>query len=262
MRAIVKIRQEPVYRRAAFEGGLRRLGYELIHSGNPEGPADLLLQWNRKPQDEGQASAWEAAGGTVIVCENGYIGRDEQGRQLYAISTRGHNGSGWFPKSDEDRFTPLGVDVAPWRTGGVHVLVCGQRGIGSKTMASPPNWHFNAQRYLTVRTKRPVRIRYHPGNQAPQTPLEKDLEDCWACAIWSSSSGVRALTLGVPVLYEAPHWICSEAAKPLALVENPDRSDSRRLAALRTMAHGQWRVSEIESGEPFARMRAANWGRQ
>lgn len=261
MKAIVKIRAEPNYRRAAFEGGLRRLGYDVTVTGWPEEPSDLLLLWNRKGPDEAQATEWERRGGTVIVCENGYIGRDDLGRQLYAIAAHGHNGSGWFPINADDRFGPLAIELSPWRTVGAHVLICGQRGIGSKTMASPPNWHVNAAKMLSARTKRTLRIRLHPGNQAPQKPLEDDLEGAWACVVWSSSSGVRALTLGIPVLVDAPHWICREAVRGLSFVENPLCSDAGRAQALHAMAHAQWRVSEIEQGEPFARMRAAKWGR-
>jgi hypothetical protein len=65
--------------------------------------------------------------------------------------------------------------------------------------------------------------------------------------IWSSGSGVRALVEGIPVRYFAPHWIC-------------EGWRGNRVEALQRMAHGQWGFEEIATGEPFARMAAANWG--
>ena len=74
------------------------------------------------------------------------------------------------------------------------------------------------------------------------------------CYVWSSACGVKALTMGIPVVYAAPHWICAGAAsRDLAA---PLMDDTARQHALHRMAHAQWSVSEIESGEPFARILA------
>lgn len=254
MIAVNTIRLEPNYRRAAFDAGLRRLGYSLVSEGPPKDARDLLVIWNRQGEFERQANQWEAQGGTVIVCENGYIGHDDQDRQLYAISRGGHNGSGWFPDGDEDRFARLGIELAPWRSAGDYVLICGQRGIGSRLMASPPAWDTRTAVALK-RADINVRVRPHPGRYPPATTLDADLAGASVCVIWSSASGVKALTHGVPVIFTAPHWICAGAARNrLDAITNPLRDDAARLAAMRHMAHGQWTVAEIESGEPFARI--------
>lgn len=255
MIAIVAIRDQPHYRRNAFIEGLRRTGYKIEITGQPKSRDDLYVTWNRYGPNETFADLWERDGGTVVVAENGYIGADAQGRQLYAISMHQHNGAGRFPVFPEDRFARLGIAVQPWRTSGDHVLITAQRGIGSKLMASPAEWHRNAERYIAKRTKRAIRTRLHPGNKPATTPLADDLRGAWACAVWSSASGIKALTLGVPVLYDAPHWIAEQCARPLADVESPLCDDELRAAALHTMSHGQWSVAEIEAGEPFARLR-------
>jgi hypothetical protein len=256
--AVCNIRAEPHYRREAFERGLQRAGYLVLRTGSPKGPQDLLVQWNRKPSDEQNAARWERDGGTVLVCENGYIGQDSEGRQLYAISCGQHNGAGWFPVGNEDRFSALGIELEPWRTPDPSgdVLICAQRGIGSRLMASPANWQFDAMRKLSGASPRKCRVRQHPGNHAPTKSLADDLQGVWACAIWSSSSGVKALTMGVPVLYDAPHWIAYACARRLADVERPIRDDEARKLAMHHVAHGQWSVAEIETGEPFARIDA------
>lgn len=258
MIAVLQIRRMPHYRRDAFEVGLRKNGYAIVTAGKPTGPDDLLVIWNRYGPTETQADAWERAGGTVLVCENGYIGKDPHGRQYYAISARGHNGSGFWPIGNEDRWSLLGIPLQPWvsRPEG-YALICGQRGIGSKEMASPPYWHVHADRY--VKAFMPTKVRLHPGNQPPKTTLEDDLAGARLCVIWSSASGVRALTLGIPVVYDAPHWICSNGAMRMRDLANPKLNvvghDDSREIAMRAMAHAQWSIEEIESGEPFARFR-------
>jgi hypothetical protein len=202
------------------------------------------------------ADTWERAGGTVLVCENGYIGQDDVGRQLYAISVHGHNGSGWFPCGPEDRLAALKLDLKPWQEGD-HILVCGQRGIGTKTMASPDGWHLRAEAAVKRVTQRPVKVRAHPGLKPPTTTIEQDLEHAHACVVWSSACGVTALTMGVPVFYDAPHWVCEETArKGIDAIDRPLADDARRRAAFQKMAHGQWSVAEITSGEPFKRIAA------
>lgn len=263
MIVINQIRMQPHYRRDAFEKGLAKVGYRQVQSGRPAGPEDLLVVWNKYGAAESMANTWEQCGGTVLVCENGYIGRDVEGQQYYAISAHGHNGAGWWPDGAEDRWAQLGIPLMAWReeTANGHVLVCGQRGIGSREMASPNGWDGSAARRLKALTNRRIRIRAHPGNQPPATPLETDLGGAYACVIWSSSSGVKALVSGVPVYFDAPHWICEAGAHRafgMAMEQDvPMRDDTLRMQALRKMAWAQWSVAEIESGEPFARFLSA-----
>lgn len=259
MIAMCVIRQDPHYRRDAFLNGLRRAGYTLTDHGRPSSTDDLLVIWNRYGANGAMADRWEQSGGTVLVSENGYIGKDSTGHQLYALAIHGHNGSGRWPVGDEDRFTPLGIPLQPWvdRPEG-YSLICGQRGIGTKLMASPPDWHKKVYNSLSGRQLNDLRIRLHPGNNAPTISLEQDLSGASDCVIWSSSSGVKALVAGIPVRYDAPRWICSGAADKLTWdgqAKLPVGNDATRLEALQRMAWAQWRISELETGEPFVRIR-------
>lgn len=255
--AMCQIRNDPHYRKDAFLNGLRKAGYNVVPSARPTRKEDLLIIWNRYGGFESMADTWERSGGTVLVAENGYIGKDENGHQLYALSASGHNGSGWWVSTGKDRFGKLGVDVKPWKesTPDGHLLVCGQRGIGSRTMASPSNWHYQTANKLKKVTSRPVKVRLHPGNQPPKTALDDDLAGAHACVIWSSGSGVKALVNGYPVFFDAPHWICSMAAdhvrNPSVDYEVPNRDDRLRELALFRMAEAQWSIKELDSGEPF-----------
>ncbi len=265
MRAVLRIRKEPVYRREAFEKGLRRVGFKLADKATPTGPESWLVLWNRQGAAELEADAWEARGGTVIVCENAYLQKVD--KTFYAISVHGHNNSGWFPHDPtEDRFSKLGFNLKPWRVNYPvdRALVLGQRGIGSREMKSPPGWGEKtlAQRSRQVDFK--VDYRPHPGNGRPRVPLTEALRGSNECVIWSSAGGVLALVEGVHVFYAAPHWICSDAALPISrfpsLVDYPR---DRREAVLNRMAHNQWHFEEIATGEPFARIIAnrkeASW---
>lgn len=251
------IRMDPHYRRQAFVGGLERAGYQVGEFNRPSSPQDLLVIWNRYGAFEQRANAWEAHGGTVLVAENGYLGADADGRQFYALSAGGHNGSGWIPAGPLDRFAALGIEPQPWRKGST-IIVRGQRGIGTALMASPSNWHGRIGNELRSRQPLPVKVLEHPGRHAPAVPIERELETAAGCAIWCSSVGVKALVMGVPVWFDAPHWICGIGGRRLQddpNLEDPKRDDGARLCALNVMASAQWSVAELESGEPFARFR-------
>ena len=107
-------------------------------------------------------------------------------------------------------------------------------------------------------------MRLHPGAKPdPTAPkLEADLAGARYCIIWSSSSGVKALIAGIPVFYDAPHWICEEAAVPLSQMDTfempaPELLEELRLFSLQRMAWAQWTVAELATGEPFVMFREA-----
>lgn len=244
------------YRHEVFSAGLAAAGYEVRKAPpNPAGvrPGDLLLIWNRYGNFNDYATLFEKRGGVVIVAENGYIGRDEKDNQLYAMACSGHNGSGSWREGKEDRFTPLGIELQPWREAGKHIVVRGQRGIGSRLMASPPGWARDCADKLRRITKRPVVVVPHPGEGAERDRShEQYLQGAHALVIWSSSVGVKALAMGVPVFYCAPHWVCSTAAVAgLQQTEQPLMDDAARLDAMHRMSWAQWSLAEVATGRPF-----------
>lgn len=233
-RAEIRIRREPYYRSDAITQGMKRLGFEIVPRAVPA-PGNVLVLWNRKAgRDDTDATAMEAAGGKVLVIENGYLQKVD--KTMYAVSLSEHHTGG--PVGDTDRFGPLGFEPRHQEaTPFGFVLVCGQRGIGSPAMASPPQWAEKQAAWLR-RCGLTARVRPHPGNHAPKTPLKADLMGAGACHVWSSNAGVLARVLGYPVTSWAPHWIC----------EGP------REAAMQRMAWSQWSVPELATGEPFARL--------
>lgn len=241
--------------------GLRAAGYQVA-AGRPWGkvaPGDVLVTWNRYAEVEAIADGFEAAGGTVLVAENGYCGRDAAGRQYYALAIGGHNGSGRWPSGGPERWKALGLELGLWRDRGDHILVCPNRSFGRRDMIMPADWAANVVKRLRRHTSRPIRVRPHPGNwqeTPPKIPLAADLENAHACVIWSSSCGVHALLAGVPVFFECPHWILAGAGeRDIRNIEEPafrDRGDP-----FVRLAWAQWSVDEIASGRPFIELRAA-----
>jgi hypothetical protein len=266
LKAYCLIRSQPHYRHEAFIAGLKAAGYTVIHQavGKVE-PGDVLVIWNRYGSNEQLADQFEARGGRVLVAENGYIGRDAQGRQHYAIAEHGHNGSGRWPAGDAQRWAGLNVELKPWRGDGSHVLLCPNRPFGMRGFEMPVHWVNDTLTALRQYTRRPIRVRPHPGNwqaQAPQTPLADDLANAWAVVIWASSAGVHALAAGIPVICTAPHWICKDAAFDgvNALAGDMDSPFLRmgmtatRQAAFERLAWAQWTVDEIAAGVPFVHL--------
>lgn len=251
-RAFNLIRDDPVYRRQAFDRGLAAAGFVVQPrnvSLNPRA-GDVLLMWNRYGHWHDIATQFETAGAQVLVAENAYCANDRSNRQRYALALAGHNGQGMWPLGGPERWEALGLEVKPYRTQGDHILVCPNRSFGVPGYIMPPMWPEEVVRILQRRTKRPVRLRPHPGNNPPKVPLVNDLRNAWAVVIWSSSAGVEALLEGIPVWCQAPAWVCKPATlgsiSDLETTALPDR-----MPALHSMAWQQWHITEIESGEPF-----------
>lgn len=253
-RAFVGLRESPPYRRDAFVAGLKACGYE-VYFGTPLtfDTETIFVSWNRYHENDVNCTRLENAGGTVLIAENGYLGVDENGVQLYSLARNGHNGSGTWPVGGPERLAALGVDVKPWRASGEKIVIRGQRGIGTLEMASPLDWHNLTAKRLRAKTSKTVEVHPHPGHNAVTDKAhEAYLVDAHALVIWSSSVGVKALVAGVPVFRCAPHWVCAGAAlHGTEEIDNPKMDDAARMAALERMAWAQWRISEIESGEAF-----------
>jgi hypothetical protein len=262
------LRDRPWYRREAFSRGLRAAGY-AVRECNPVSVSvgDVLLIWNRYGTWEAEARRFEQAGGTVLVAENGYIGRGgtvpkfavhtAQGPRpddYYALGLGHHNDDRAWVAGGPERWPLLGLEIKPWRTEGRHVLILPNRPFGERGRAMPDGWAEKAASRIRGETDREVMVRAHPGNDAPKRPLSADLEGAWAAVVWSSSAGVHALLSGIPVFCAGPYWSMKSAAST-GTVEDPTLPDRAR--AFHRLSWGQWTCAEIESGRPFARLLSA-----
>jgi hypothetical protein len=248
--ACLLLREALHYRVEAFTAGLMAAGWTASRKAAPA-RGNLLVIWNRYGYNDDLAAQYEAAGGHVLVAENGYFATHGEVPDSYAISVGQHHHGG----ANVPAISPI-KGLKPWRKEGDHILICGQRGFGSKVMQCR-GWDTKTAAELRKVTKRPVRLRVHPGNHKPAVPLTDDLAGCHAVVLWSSNSGIEALMQGIPVFYGAPRWIAEKAAFPLAGadLEQPFLGD--RTSGLSHAAANQYSIEEVASGEPFRRLLSA-----
>lgn len=238
----------PNYRKADFLTGLAAAGFAVLPRVDRPGAGDVLVTWNRSPSREPEARRFEDGGARVLVCENGYLGKEWLGRKWFAMAWGHHAGAGTWPNGGPSRWDGWGVDLAPWRTGTAETVILAQRGIGEAGIASPANWAQDVQQRIGGR------IRRHPGSAAPTVPLAEDLANASSVVTWSSSAALHALLMGIPVWYGFDRWIGAGAARPLAEYgAEPRRDDAARLATFRRLAWAMWDADEVRSGEPFRR---------
>jgi hypothetical protein len=253
VRAFVLIRGDPLYRREAFEQGLRTVGYE-IH-GVPRDTIradDVLVIWNRYGDGAIYADRFEAAGARVLVAENGYLGRDWRGGHWYALARNYHNGAGYWPDGGPDRWDSWGVELAPWREGGDEIVILATRSIGPPGVAEPHGWCAQQLDWLQQRGIK-ARIRQHPGENACIS-LEQDLANARAVLTWGSGAALKALLLGVPVFYGFNKWIGKDAAR--FWTGDLEPAKPCRLPTFQRMAWCAWNTNELATGTPFARLLA------
>lgn len=264
MKAYLMVKKHVEARYASFKLGLETAGYKVLeHDPIPPytvNPGDLYLIWNRRRDQEIFADQFEHAGGTVLVAENGYLGKDSTGYQYLALAKHGHNGSGKRLIDDPSRWERLGLTPRPWRTSGEHILLCPNRFIAPQWFLMPTDWVERTKAELRKYTERPIIVRDHPGHwkrlpEHPSIELVKQLQGAWACVIWSSSAGVHSLLAGVPVVCTAQWWVCKRAAGKVEDIETLSGNDAEREAAFRDMSSSQFTLAEIESGMPFALVR-------
>lgn len=253
--AYLLIRDAPPYRADAFAQGLQAAGYRVAKGAVDQARAgDVLVTWNLYGDGANWARRLKPRGVPVLVAENGYLGADGEGRQLYALARDGHNGAGWWPYKNEkapaQRWEALGLALQPWQTRKAPVLVCPQRGIGAPPARMPDDWARQALHALE-RARAPARLRPHPGRDAPVVPLADDLRQAAAVAVWSSKAGIEAILAGVPVFHGMPGWIGAAAATEGLPLPGAKPFTGDRLPMLRRLAWAQWTLAELASGLPF-----------
>lgn len=240
--AYLNLRHGVPERRVAWRSGLERCGFNVVdvdvpRSIRPKRDNDIFVSWNRHVDGGEAADRFNAAGCKVLITENATWGNGFQGGQWYTIGRDYHNVAGMFPDGGPERWDALGVQLEPFRTGPGEQVVLASRGIGPQRYRQPFNWPTGAARTYGAR------IRHHPAGRGTIDDLRADLAGCWRVITWGSGAAVLALMWGISVESHMPGWIAKQ-----------DNTDAGRLAMLRRLAWAQWRMSEIASGEPIARL--------
>lgn len=174
----------------------------------------------------------------------------------------------------------LNINLRPWRTQGNHVLLCLQRDGGwSMGGFEVLDWAMKTIMQLRRYTKRPIRIRAHPGDKrakkycnrllklcigrrllnielsAPDTSLEHDLKNCWAVVNHNSSPAVGAAIEGIPVFVTDPERSQAReiAETRLDKIETPIMPD--RGAWAQRISQFHWSHHELRDGTAWTHMR-------
>lgn len=232
-----------------FLKGLNAAGYLATTNYPPDKikSGDILLAWNRKESTDKMIAQFEKAGGKVFIAENGYIGKDNQGNRLISLALSKHLGLGKWPVFYEQRFLSHNFEIQEWKSGGDEIVILGQRGIG--LASSGYDWPYAVYHELKHKTKRPIKIREHPGKN-PETSLEDALKNAHCVVTYSSSAGIQAIAQGIPCFHMLKGWIGQDASiYGIDNLESPFKGD--RMPMFHKLSWAQWTQEEIATGEAF-----------
>lgn len=255
----------------AMREGVANLGWRPTlrnaahyHRGEREN-FDLVCVWSQKSNRLVIRDDYASVGVMTVVVDMGAIGRS---KGYYYV---GPDGLGWLPphRCNAKRRTRVGLTVSPRRVrrpSGAPILLAGQipndaqHNLDEAALADVlAEYVHEIRRY----SKRPILWRPHPlcpNMELPgvdavsnplETPLNDDIERCYAMVTFNSSSAWEALRLGMPV-------ICDECAV-FADLANTSISRISRLVwnadvitqYINRQSYCHWTRDEICAGKPL-----------
>lgn len=153
-------------------------------------------------------------------------------------------------RPDYDRLDRLGLEIAPWRRGGRHVLVVEQSDYFMRELCgrSLEQWRAGVLARLAEFTDRPIKIRPWLRDKAKaSSSLAADLADAFALVTHASAAANEALLAGVPVFVTGQSVALAMGLSQLEQIETPRRPDGRREWAAQ-LAASQWTEEEMRNG--------------
>ncbi len=249
--------------------GLRSIGFNVKHRGATAYRAgeteqfDVVFVSGLHGQARQVVADYEKKNVPVIVHDLGRVRKDLNHVYL------GIGGLHWLPKgkADDKRLKKILFTGTQERPEGKHVLIVGQKGNDQSHQLSNDDLDklYNA---LIVEIKKhtdlPIIFRPHPLRSYNQkisgaevvTPeqesLHEALDGAVAAVMHSSTSGLTALELGVPVFCEKGSFlepIASGLLDDLSSIEDPATPDDKDVKNFfQRVSYTQWSVREIVSG--------------
>jgi hypothetical protein len=180
--------------------------------------------------------------------DNAYhFGRGEYFR--ITRNARMHDGLG---EPQRDRLAEFGVNIKPWRRSGSKILVILQSDVyhGYLTGGTAAKWADRIFAELRNHTKRTVAIcpKPHPRMVHKEiSAFDHCLDDAWAVVGFDSSTMVKALVAGVPVISLGQSMASSMGRASLADIEDPLYPDDRE-RWLNVLLCNQWTYDEMGDG--------------
>lgn len=196
--------------------------------------------------------------GEHLVVERGFLHRDE----YYMVGWGGLNGRANFynQRCSRRRWEKLRLSVAPWRTVGRHIVLCGQVPWDASVQHTDhAQWCRETALKLSELTARPIRFRPHPMQPtaidmsglpveiSSNTTLAEDLVDAWAVVTYNSNAGVEATIAGVPAFAsDVGAMGYSILNHDIEQIDSPATPDRRQW--LWNLAYTQWTFEEMARG--------------
>lgn len=192
------------------------------------------------------------------------------GRGRYYRVTRNrlmHDGLHLAIDADRPRSRALGVEIKDWRSDGDRIVITTQSELfySFRLGLSRDEWVAGVVRELREHTDRPVDVCHKPpAAQMVKTDphareFEPLLEGAWCLVTHSSSSALKALAEGVPVIWlgHGPDYsMCaSMSSTSLAAVENLWMPVERDVF-IEALLSQQWTMDEMVSGQCWAELHA------
>ncbi len=152
---------------------------------------------------------------------------------------------------DAKRLAKFNVKIKDKRQKGEHILVC-PSSFGIHNYLKEINWLENTIAKLKQHTDRPIVVRHKPrgrGTSGPSeavVPIEKELENAWACVTSCSISAVESLCNGVPVLCHPRSFAAPICDTDYAKIENLKYQDPT--SWLNSLAYQQFTPEEYSNG--------------
>ena len=253
----------------AIAQGLKRLGHQVVyHDSTADAAVIWSMLWTGRMRNNQQVYT-EFAGRPVIVAEVGMLHRNHTWKLGLGGTNLQH-----YPQQieDADRARKLGIVCRPWRSSGSNIVIACQRTDSQQWQLQPAlnTWLAHTVARIRQYTDRPIVVRPHPRGQAvsitgcvverPQ-PVQhtyddfdylRSLDNAWAVVNYNSGPGPVAVINGVPVFVDQSSLASPVGNLDLSSIETPSRPDREQWA--NWLAHSEWTVQEIATGEPLTRL--------
>lgn len=144
--------------------------------------------------------------------------------------------------------------LKPWKESGKVILVCPPSDKSSHYFnVDAAKWTKEILAELKKYTKREVRIREKPegrSNRLLKDAIQDDFDDgVFAVVAYNSIAATEAIIHGIPVFTLAPNAASPMGLSDLSKINNPIYPDREKW--LKSLAYGQFSLSEMESGDAW-----------
>lgn len=244
-----------------------------VHQGSPNTP-HLVLR--RQVADTQKAKGKR----TIVIDSNlfNYTGIQVPHYSRYSMDGVFPTTGDYFwdhnvdPKRWEQIQKHFGISLKPYRTQGIHILICLQRNGGwSMKGLNVSQWLEDTIKKIRQVSDRPIVVRGHPGDKGVRSYLKpsknyiisnsasilQDFKNAWAVITYNSSPGVAASIEGIPTFVLDPQPETSQAYAvsntQISKLENPEEFDREEWIQKISMCH--WNFDELSNGSAWQHMK-------